>query len=871
MPRTHWIHYRTTPGDRLEVVGDGWATPLAWAGDGWWSGPVAGTGPYRYRVVGPAGVETEAGSLRPDPGSGAVVDRWRPHDPAGRSRDSALFTRAIAAHFPPGEPTTGRVTFRLLEPWISPGSTPAVVGSDPALGAWDPDHALRLVPDAFPWWSAAVDLEDPPADLAYKLVVIDEDGSVDWEAGDDRVVPPDLTGRFTVVDTAVRGLEPWRGAGVAVPVFSLRTDRSIGAGQLLDLVPFVDWAADVGCSVVQILPINDTVKTHDWDDSYPYDPVSVHAIHPLYLDVAEVVGRLPVAEATVGPAVVEAREYLEAHDEVAYEEVMEARWELAIAAFDACIQADAEAVSGFVERQWSWLGPYAAWCVLRDRNGSADWATWGPDSTFDPARVEALADPTSPAHREMAFHCWLQFHLYRQLDLAVGHARSRGVAIKGDLPIGVSPTSVETWVHPHLFNLGTQTGAPPDAFSALGQNWGFPTYDWQAMAADDHGWWRSRFRAMARSVDAYRIDHVLGFFRIWEIPGGEVDGLLGRFRPCLPLDGDAFAAHLGVEVERLRRPVVDVDVLERRFGDLTAAVRAACFEGPDDDLRFRATLANQRALVEAFDAGALAGVDPVALGDRAPVVRRHLLDLRADVLLLPVEGGDHPRINWGDTEAYRRLDDEQQSRFDAVASDFYFHRHEAFWGGQGRRTLQALLDATDLLACGEDLGLVPAVVPEVMADTGVLALEIERMPKVLGAWIADPAGAPYASVVSPSTHDMAPIRQWWEEERPVVERYWTEALGRDGDAPDTLDPVTARDLLRRQFASPAMLAIVPIQDLLATDGDLRRADPHERINEPADRHHRWRFRLHLTVEDLANADAFNERVRQMVAASGRRR
>jgi 4-alpha-glucanotransferase len=205
-----------------------------------------------------------------------------------------------------------------------------------------------------------------------------------------------------------------------------------------------------------------------------------------------------------------------------------------------------------------------------------------------------------------------------------------------------------------------------------------------------------------------------------------------------------------------------------------------------------------------------------------------------------------------------------------VANDFYFLRHEDFWGEQGRRTLTALLDATDLLACGEDLGLVPQVVPEVMADLGVLSLEIERMPKALGTWRADPALAPYASVVSPGTHDMAPLRLWWTEDPAFAQRYWAEVLGAEGPTPGVADPALVSDIIERQLASPAMVVIVPIQDLLAMDGDVARPDPHERINEPADRHHRWRYRLHLTLDDLAAATDFNERLAGMIEAADRR-
>jgi 4-alpha-glucanotransferase len=854
------IHYRAEPGTHLESVTDGDGHRLQSVGDDWWEG-ILPSADYRYRVVdAESRVVADEGlpARRVPPGEATVVDRWRDPDPARRARTSALFTRAIAARHDPPRPASGSTVFRLLEAAIPPGYRPVAVGGHPALGAWDLAGALPLQPDPFPWWSAGVD-----ADLAgttYKYAVVGPGGEVTWEDGDDRVMPAP-GGALEVVDESIRGLTPWRGAGVAVPVFALRSERSVGAGQFPDLIPFVDWAAEAGLSVVQILPVNDTVKTHDWDDSYPYDPVSVHALHLLHLDLAEVADRHPSSSARVSPLVTAAAARLDRLPEVEYEEVMSAKWDLAATCFEATIGADAEAVATFVDAEWDWLGPYAAWCVLRDHHGTPDMTHWGDDATYDPDRVAAMAEPSSAAHRAMAFHCWLQFHLHRQLDAAVAHARDRGVAIKGDLPIGVSPTSVETWVAPHLFRVGSQSGAPPDAFAAKGQNWGFPTYVWEAMAADGYAWWRSRFAAMARSVDAYRIDHVLGFFRIWEIPPGQHDGLLGVFRPCLPLDGDRLAAEMGIPREALTRPVVDDARVEELLGSSAAGVIGACFEGETSDLRFRPAYTTQAAIADAVEDGTIPGGRDVL---------RPLLDLRADVLAIDVEGGVHPRILWGDTEAWRRLDDDQRRVFDAAATDFFFHRHEASWGAHGRDTLAALLDATDLLACGEDLGMVPAVVPTVMADLGVLSLEIERMPKALGAWIADPSRAPYPSVVSPSTHDMSPIRLWWREDRDLVSRYWAEALGHSGDVPDDADPRTCSEVVERQLASPAMLAIVPIQDLLAIDTDLRRPDPgSERINLPADRHHHWRYRLHLSVEDLTAASSFTARLRAMVGEAGR--
>jgi 4-alpha-glucanotransferase len=473
---------------------------------------------------------------------------------------------------------------------------------------------------------------------------------------------------------------------------------------------------------------------------------------------------------------------------------------------------------------------------------------WGTDEHFDPARLEAARSDSE--HRDLEFWCWVQYHLHRQLTRAVGHVHSLGIALKGDLPIGVAPNSVETWTRPELFHLATQAGAPPDDFAVRGQNWGFPTYDWDAMASDEYQWWKDRFIAMRAYADAYRIDHILGFFRIWEIPADATDGLLGVFRPCKPLTQAEIESHLPqADLAWLTRPMIDTDVLQRRFGEFTRWIRELCFTGDDSDLRFKSTFPSQRAVTDASALGAFDG-----LGNRESVTR-HLLDLRADAPLMQVEGGYHPRISWQATEAYQRLPAHEKGAFDTMATDFFHHRHTGLWRAQGMRSLPAVVDVTPLLPCGEDLGMVPDMVPALMEELGILSLEIERMPKTLGAWRADPSLAPYLSVVSPATHDMAPLRLWWAEDRSAAQRYWTEVLGNEGEAPEQASTEVCREIIAGHLASPAMLSVMQLQDLLATVPEARRPDiAAERVNVPADRHHRWRYRCHLDVGELPVRD-----------------
>ncbi len=863
---TFHLQYAAAFGQTMTIAIDDDTVEMTWSAGDWWhaTADVAPGGRYRYRLAQRDGAALEedgpSRSLPTAPWPMAIVDRWRAPDERRRSRTSALFTRSLASLYPTETEAGGRVTFRVLEPAVRPGSRIVVVGEGAALGNWDPAEGLTLHSAPYPWWEASADL--PPDATAYKYVVVDTGGATYWESGPDRLLPP-ATGSAVVTDDEVRGLPGWRGAGVAVPVFALRSDRSLGSGQFTDIAPFAEWAAANHLRVIQLLPVNDTVLAHAWQDSYPYNPVSVQALHPLYIDLEAIEG------AGIADAIAAAREGLEDLEAIDYVAAMDRKWGLLRAAYlnlGPELDGDDE-FAAFVDDEWEWLGPYSAWATLRDRHGSADTTNWGVDAVFDPERIDAMADPGSDDYEDLRFHWFVQFHLRRQLIAAADHARSLGVALKGDLPIGVAPQSVDVWTQPELFHVGAQTGAPPDAFAVRGQNWKFPTYNWDRMAEDGYRWWRDRFTALAEYVDVYRIDHVLGFFRIWEVPPESDDGLLGHFRPSLPLSADEVRAAIGtVDIDDLTRPVTTAAHLERVFGRHHETIRRALFSAGEDDLRLVPGVATQRLILRAFDHGLLSDL---AEAERAGVCRG-LLDIAGDVLLLRDESGFSPRISWQDTEHYRRLSPEQQRGFDAMAIDFFHHRHSAQWEAQGRTTLPVIVDATDLLTCGEDLGMVPELVPQVMRELGLLSLEIERMPKRLGAWIADPAEAPYLSVVSPSTHDTTTLRMWWRDEEEATQRLWNEALGRDGERPTVLSGELAETLIRRQLASEAMLCIIPLTDLFAIDEALRRSDADaERINDPADRHNKWRYRMHLTIDALASAEGFNRRLRRLIAESGR--
>ncbi|MDE6574402.1 MAG: 4-alpha-glucanotransferase, partial [Muribaculaceae bacterium] len=519
----------------------------------------------------------------------------------------------------------------------------------------------------------------------------------------------------------------------------------------------------------------------------------------------------------------------------------------------------------FVERNKHWLTPYAAFCTLRDKFGTPDFSKWGEYANFSP---EVLNKVVTENPLEIDYVCYIQFHLDKQMRHVHEYANSRGIALKGDVPIGISRTSADAWVDTRLFNMDCQAGAPPDDFSVLGQNWGFPTYNWEEMNKDGFAWWKARFGKMAEFFDAYRIDHVLGFFRIWQIPIDAVHGLLGYFNPALPYSVDEMRYNYDfwIDVDRQTKPYIMDYFIGDFFGQYTAeAVSVYMTNLGGGRHMLKPEFDSQRKIAEHFA--------KLPKDEKNTALCNGLTGLLDEVLFIedPEQKGKyHPRISAQYTYIYRSLNDYERWCFDRLYNDFYYRRHNDFWYGKAMWKLPPLINSTDMLVCAEDLGMIPACVPAVMSQLEILALEIQRMPKDPTTKFGNTWNYPYYSVCTTSTHDMGGIRQWWEENRAATQQFFNEVLHESGAAPYFAEPWVCDKIIDLHLSSPSMLCILPLQDWLSIDGSIRRENPlEEQINVPANSRHYWRYRMHLTLEDLISNKDFNNYLRGKIEHSGR--
>ena len=769
--------------------------------------------------------------------------------------------------------------FQIRVPRIGKDYRIGLTGGHPQLGNWDERKVVLMDNTEFPVWHADRSLKVADLPVAYKYVVYNTKTKkiAEWEAGENRYLP--FTSDLDKKTLKIRTDENfrfqsgnWRGAGVAIPVFSLRSENGTGVGEFADIRLLADWAVKTGNKLIQVLPVNDTVASHTWVDSYPYAAISVFALHPIYANL-QAIG--PLKDKKKQKEFDEARKKLNKTDHVPYEKVMQAKSSYFKLAYD---EQKADLLKSndfklFFERNKSWLIPYAVFSCLRDRFGTPDFSKWPEFSVYSDKDILNFASPKQAHFDDVAVHYFIQFHLDKQLKEASAYARNKGVVLKGDIPIGIFRYSADAWVAPHLYNMDSQAGAPPDDFSITGQNWGFPTYNWDEMAKDGYAWWKERLEKMADYFDVFRIDHILGFFRIWEIPMDAVEGLFGHFNPSLPFSVEELSGWgLYFDRERFCRPYIRGYMLAEIFGAQADVIRETYLvEYKQDHYFFLPEFENQRKLKKHFDH--VVSQNP-SEADHLLWMRNQLFRLQAEILFLeaPMSGGRafNPRVGFHSTFSYRDLAQDVKEVLNRLYIHYYYKRHNSFWRDRAMEKLPAIKAATDMLVCGEDLGMVPESVPGVMAELQILSLAVQRMPNNADWEFWHPANTPYLSVTTTSSHDTSTLRGWWEEDRNRTQRFFNNILGQPGTAPEFCEPWIVRMILEQHLYAPAMWAIFPIQDLLAMDESLRRVFPaEERINVPAISQHYWKYRLHLPLEQLMEEKQFNSMIKEMVSNAGR--
>ncbi len=636
--------------------------------------------------------------------------------------------------------------------------------------------------------------------------------------------------------------------GIAVPVSALRTAESCGIGEFLDLERLGDWCRSIGMELIQILPVNDTGET-----SSPYSALSAFALNPIYIRLQT----LPGAEEFLD-SIETLRIRFDSSPRVQYYQVLNEKKKILRALFEkhkTAIVSDPLFLSWIEENLW--IVPYASYSLLKSMHKQASWMDFSSYKNPTDEEIEAFWN----IHEDTRFYAWIQYHLELQLRRAAAYLAAEGIALKGDLPILMNEDSADVWQHREFFNLDKRAGAPPDMFSDLGQNWGFPIYEWDTLEKNDYSFWKQRLRQADKFYHAYRIDHVLGFFRIWSIEEKHVSGNLGYFTPDFPITRTELS-QAGFDAGRiawLSKPHISLGELYESLKEEAEPIIATCFDriGNEELFLFKPAIQGERDILNL---------------QCNHEKKEALLYWFRNRTLLEVEK-DQFYLTWNSrtTKAYKSLFQEEKEKLEML-----YRKHSAkalkSWEAQGRKLLSFMQKETDMLMCAEDLGAVPPCVPKVLKELQIFSLKISR-------WTRDYSKeqAPYIplkkypllSVCTLSVHDTSTMRGWWSEEKDI-QNFW-KSLGFRDPCPNTYTPEVAQKVIGKTLETSSALCIFQIQEIFAMDGSLCAPEPNEeRINVPGTLSDaNWSYRLPISIESLFEKKEFNAKLKDMIEKRGR--
>lgn len=641
--------------------------------------------------------------------------------------------------------------------------------------------------------------------------------------------------------------------GLSIPVSALRTLESEGIGDFLDLIPFAQFVKKSGATLIQLLPVNDSGL-----QSSPYSSLSAFALHPVYIHLSA----LPESKGFVNQ-IKDLKKRFDSAERIPYDIIVCEKLALLRAMYDKNKDAiiKSAACKKFIESN-TWLREYAAYSLLKSKNNNAHWQFWPEFVNPSFSDIEKIwADKKNT--EDLYFYVWMQKAAEEQFVLAGTALSEIGVELKGDLPILMNDDSADVWAKRNFFKRDRTAGAPPDMFASLGQNWGFPVYDWDALKEDAYSFWIDRLKQADKFYSAFRIDHVLGFFRIWSLSSHDYSGYLGNFLPSVGISRRDLVA-LGFDSSRIRwlsEPHIRSSSLyEALYGEDNIEAKVKDVEtvaleriGNEDIFLFKKAIRGEK------DIDALSIVPKAKEFLSSAWRNRVLLECEPDTFV--------PTWSYWDTTAFPTLSHVEKNALEAL---FAHTRSEAefLWEKNGKELIAMMTSATKMLPCAEDLGAVPACVPKVLFELGVLGLRIVRWARnwsQAGEPYIKLSDYPYLSVCTPSCHDTSTLREWWNTEAGKYE-FWN-FLGGKGNCPEQYTSETAAFVLGELAKGNSRILMLQLQDALALSPKYYNVKAEdERINVPGSWNHiNWTYRMRVTIEELLDDDDLITRIKNVCA------
>jgi len=635
--------------------------------------------------------------------------------------------------------------------------------------------------------------------------------------------------------------------GVSVPVSALRSKASCGIGEFSDLIKLGMWCKEIGLQVIQILPVNDTGF-----ESSPYSALSAFALHPIYISLKKVPGSEKFEK-----EINQLNISYENKPRVQYKDVLKLKLEILNNIFNInknTIVKNKE-ISNWIKNNL-WIKPYAVFHQLKKKHNNYHWKFW---SQLTDPQDKDITKYWNQNLEESYFYAWLQYHLEKQLKEASEKLDQLGIYLKGDIPIMMNEDSVDVWMYRSFFNLNITAGAPPDMYSEQGQNWNFPIFSWKELEADGFWWWKMRVKKAAEFYHAYRIDHVLGFFRIYGIPVSEQSGIMGYFIPSNCISKWRLAK-LGFNKDRIKwlsQPHISAGEITKMAGNKSDYIKNTYLKQIKNEelYNLKPEYASEKVILEL---------------NEDQNIKNLLLGWHHDRTLLENEKGKYYRLwNYKNTTAYKSLNHKEKSLLNDQFKEIE-KKSDKIWKTQGKKLLSILKKTTDMLICAEDLGVVPECVPAVLKELNILSLYIVR-------WAREyhKPKHPYIpvnkyhrlSVCTPSVHDTSTLRGWWDYEILDKEKKeFLKLIGFKDKIPPFYNPTLANNIVKYLLGTNSLLCIFQLQDLVTLFKELYVTNPgDERINVPGTVSEKnWTYRMYSSLEFLCIDENIKEHLKALI-------
>ena len=661
--------------------------------------------------------------------------------------------------------------------------------------------------------------------------------------------------------------------GIVVPLSALYTKDCPSCGDFLALKDLADFCKKAGFSIVQLLPVNDTGT-----QSSPYSGLSAFALHPLFIRI----NALPEFAAAMKGNKAFATAYKAFEKEFGYKKrfdydaVLGEKTKLLHLLFNYIEKKnskdEAEAnklnkeLAKFV-RSYQWIIPYAVFKNIKDENMQASWKSWDESIqklSYDQIKLKWQNKAKKSSHD---FFVWCQLRASEQFKEGAESLRAKKIILKGDIPILMNEDSVDCWTYPEFFRQELRAGSPPDGGNPMGQNWGFPTYDWDRLEADEFTWWKDRIKTSAQYYDAFRIDHILGFFRIWASKENETTAYLGHTIPYADFTRKTLN-ELGFDDGRIKwisEPHIPTGTIENitwNHDEATAVLEKVCDRVKTEELwTFKKEIDGDKEIY---------AMNFFEDEGKNNAVKNALAEKWRDRSLIQIKKDRFIKVYaFENSTAWKTLSGEEQEKLRKLFEEIEVKENK-LWEKQATTTLSAIVHASDMIPCAEDLGVNLPVMPEVLKKLDILSLKVIRWTR---QW--DKPGQPYIpftdypelSVATTSVHDSSTLRQWWNQEKDSVWAFINSVeCENKPDGNSAFTPEIAEFILRSLASCKSALLINPLQDYLFLEHSFYlENEDDERINIPGSVNtFNWTYRIPVTIEEMSRNKGLLNKIKTIV-------